>query len=129
MLTNVEHAEHFQEFEPAACADAARVNRTLAEMNTAWSAANGRITNDYGLPDLLPVQVGRRRGMCGRVRRSQDHDRGVLGINISDGLGGRPMSVGAGRGGVGVSRRRVVTNWSHRAGRAAERPEAALCSF
>ena len=56
-LEDAEMGDHFQELEPASCPAAVRVNRTLAEMNSAWASMAGRMANEKGLPDALIVQL------------------------------------------------------------------------
>jgi hypothetical protein len=46
----------FHEFEPVACPDAVYVNKSVASMKDAWTAAGGELSNDEELPDLLIVR-------------------------------------------------------------------------
>ena len=56
-LADSDQDAFFRELEPASCAGAVRVNRTLAEMNGAWASMAGRMANEMGLPDALIVQL------------------------------------------------------------------------
>lgn len=49
---------NFTAYEGGECGAGAEIAVSLEAMDAGWTSQGGRTSNDYGLPDLLPVQLG-----------------------------------------------------------------------